>query len=586
MVGAQLLHPDGTLQRNARRFYSLTSILLRRTPLGRLRPKHPELRRHLMLDDDLSRSGPVDWITGAWMLVRREALDSVGPMDRRFFLYFEDVDWCYRMWEGGWEVHLLPEVRLVHQYQRTSKKLSKSLVHHARSFLTFYDKWGALVYVARRMRRGWSRAAAVLGDLVALNLAFLLAFFGRRALDPIFPQPLFDLVDYLPLIASVNVVSLAVLPLTGRYREREVTTVSARGLESILATFLVTLIVMAGTYLTYTRTFSRAVLLLFVPLYLSALHLTRGLRDRMLAGGSGGGHGVRRALVVGGGTELCADLAARGRDTAGAVVGAYGSAVPCGLREVGQGWPLSDTLDRYRITEILLDGRAALGPGLREQVQRARVQGGEILVEQSWAGEWPDDVGGVRRWGHAWSRLGAPAALEAGAVLKPVLDRGIGLLLLLLSLPGFVLCSLFGRPFGVRWSRREALGLDRRPLRWVELVRGDGRPMPGWAQAPLFARLITGAFGLVGPLPLRAFTDEEFSPDALLRFAMKPGLAGPWQDLGPEDGIEPIVRAEVAYLERWSAALDLDLFLRALPRLWWRGVPWEEFLPRDTHPSE
>ncbi|RKZ17128.1 hypothetical protein DRQ53_04335, partial [bacterium] len=64
MVGVQLTDADGTTQHNARRFYSLTSILMRRTPLGKIFPDHPSLRRHLMLDDDLDVPGPVDWLTG------------------------------------------------------------------------------------------------------------------------------------------------------------------------------------------------------------------------------------------------------------------------------------------------------------------------------------------------------------------------------------------------------------------------------------------------------------------------------------------------------------------------------------------
>jgi hypothetical protein len=85
-----------------------------------------------------------------------------------------------------------------------------------RSFLGFYDKWGALVYAARHLRDSWSLFAAIVSDLVALNAAFLSAFFVRRLLDPFFPQPLFDLVDYWPLMLSVNIASLVVLPMTGR----------------------------------------------------------------------------------------------------------------------------------------------------------------------------------------------------------------------------------------------------------------------------------------------------------------------------------------------------------------------------------
>lgn len=57
---------------------------------------------------------PVDWVTGACMLVRRGAIDKVGPMDEGFFLYYEDVEWCHRMHDGGWQVLIEPTTTCVH----------------------------------------------------------------------------------------------------------------------------------------------------------------------------------------------------------------------------------------------------------------------------------------------------------------------------------------------------------------------------------------------------------------------------------------------------------------------------------------
>jgi GT2 family glycosyltransferase len=59
-------------------------------------------------------SGPVDWVTGACMLVRRAAIDDVGEMDEGFFLYFEDTDWCHRMHDRGWRVVIEPSASCVH----------------------------------------------------------------------------------------------------------------------------------------------------------------------------------------------------------------------------------------------------------------------------------------------------------------------------------------------------------------------------------------------------------------------------------------------------------------------------------------
>lgn len=579
LVGVQLLDPDGSVQRNARRFYSLTTILLRRTPLGKLRPDHPELRRHLMLDDDLEHPGPVDWVTGAFMLVRREALDDVGAMDGRFFLYFEDVDWCYRMWEGGWEVHLVPDVRLVHEFQRTSTKFGRSFVHHLRSFVSFYDKWGALIYVARRLQGTWRTAAAVFGDLVALNLAFLAAFYARRAMDPLFPQPLFDLVHYWPLILSVNAVSLVVLPLVGRYHDQEGAGPVQRGLRELRATFFVTLVVMAGVYLSYTRTFSRAVILLFVPAYVIALGLVRAVRDRVLGGLERAQPEAHRALVLGPAADLPGLLDAlaegSGRDRVAGVVIADGAGGVddaserriAGHRLLGGLDDLDTVVDRYRIGEVLVAGTSDPDAGRRAVLRRLAADGIEVLVDQPWAARLGPAEQRTERWGHRWWRLRRPPALSEQAASKWLLDHMIGAILALVALPGHLLCSILGRPFGVRGRRVEVLGQRRRRVAWTELMDRNGRALPGLVQAPLFAAVAAGRLSLVGPFPLPLGTEEELGSVGLLRFAVKPGLTGPWRSRSEALEVGELEGDELEYIEHWSLARDVGLFLNALPRL-------------------
>lgn len=579
LIGVQLLDPDGTVQRNARRFYSLTTILLRRTPLGRLWPEHPELRRHLMLDDDLSRPGPVDWVTGAFMLVRREALDTVGPMDGRFFLYFEDVDWCYRMWEGGFEVHLLPDVQLVHGFQRSSHRLNRSLVHHVQSFLSFYDKWGALVYVAERLRGVWRTAAAVLADLLALNLAFLVAFVLRRLLDPFFPQPVFDLVHYGPLVLLVNAVSLIVLPLVGRYRSSTARTGLQSGLEALRATFFVTLVVMAAVYLSYSRTFSRAVILLFVPLFPLALALTSSLRDRVLGGARRTQVGGRRAMVIGERATIetltCSLHAEDPRDRLVGSITLDAGGGP-GEGALGSLDRLVETVERYRVNEILIDGRAAVDLRLRATARALAAEGVEILVDQPWAAALGPSGDRRERWGRDWWRMPAPAALGVAAVLKSVVDRPLGLLLWVVALPGHLLCSTAGRWSGLARARRlERLGQKRRRLSWTEWTDRHDRALPGVVQAPLFWQVVTGRMSLVGPYPLPPGCEEELGPVELLRFAVKPGLAGPWQRSSGRGGVGAITRDDLPYLEQWSLALDADLFLSAVPRLLLSDERWD-----------
>jgi N-acetylglucosaminyl-diphospho-decaprenol L-rhamnosyltransferase len=144
VVGLKLINPDGSLQYSARRFYSLADILARRTPLGRWRPLRRLERSHLL--QRKWRGGPfeADWVMGTGFVVRRSAFDQVGRMDEGYFLYFEEVDLCARMWVNGWKVFALPDVELVHDHQRASTAgvLSFSGKTHLRSMVRFFSKFG------------------------------------------------------------------------------------------------------------------------------------------------------------------------------------------------------------------------------------------------------------------------------------------------------------------------------------------------------------------------------------------------------------------------------------------------------------
>lgn len=144
VVGLKLINPDGSLQYSARRFYSLPDILARRTALGRLGPLRKLERSHLLIRKWRDEPFEADWVMGTGFIVRRQAFEQVGRMDEGYFLYFEEVDLCARMWAHGWRVLAVPEVELVHDHQRASGAgiLSASGKTHLRSMVRFFAKFG------------------------------------------------------------------------------------------------------------------------------------------------------------------------------------------------------------------------------------------------------------------------------------------------------------------------------------------------------------------------------------------------------------------------------------------------------------
>lgn len=112
--GPKLLYPDGRLQLSCRRFPTLGSFLVRRTPLRLLWGGSATARRYEMTDWTHEHPGPVDWLFGAAILIRREALEAVGGLDEKMFLYSEDVDWCLRCRQAGWDIWYVPQAVFVH----------------------------------------------------------------------------------------------------------------------------------------------------------------------------------------------------------------------------------------------------------------------------------------------------------------------------------------------------------------------------------------------------------------------------------------------------------------------------------------
>jgi N-acetylglucosaminyl-diphospho-decaprenol L-rhamnosyltransferase len=144
VVGLKLINPDGSLQYSARRFYSLPDILARRTLLGRLGPMRRLARSHLLKRKWREEPFEADWVMGTGFIVRRAAFEQIGRMDEGYFLYFEEVDLCARMWAYGWRVMAVPQVELVHEHQRSSKAglLTFSGQTHVRSMMRFFSKFG------------------------------------------------------------------------------------------------------------------------------------------------------------------------------------------------------------------------------------------------------------------------------------------------------------------------------------------------------------------------------------------------------------------------------------------------------------
>ena len=143
IAGPRIVDGEGDTQLSARKELSFVSGLLGRTSLlTRLFPKNSLVRRLFPASDKLTGPTPVDWVSGACMVIRRQTLEEIGPMDECFFMYFEDADLCRRAREAGWLVYYLPQVEVLHHTGASSRSRPQAIWNLHKSAFLYHRKHG------------------------------------------------------------------------------------------------------------------------------------------------------------------------------------------------------------------------------------------------------------------------------------------------------------------------------------------------------------------------------------------------------------------------------------------------------------
>jgi GT2 family glycosyltransferase len=141
-LGPKLVLADGTLDRACRRSFPSPEVAFYRLfGLMKLFPNHPRFARYNLLNVDEDTPLDVDSVVGAFMLVRREAIQRVGMFDESFRMYGEDLDWAYRIKEAGWRVRYHPAVVVLHYKGQSSRQRPTSSIRMFYDAMhIFYDK--------------------------------------------------------------------------------------------------------------------------------------------------------------------------------------------------------------------------------------------------------------------------------------------------------------------------------------------------------------------------------------------------------------------------------------------------------------
>jgi GT2 family glycosyltransferase len=156
--GPKLFYPDGAFQHGAFRFPNLVQVVLDFFPLtglpGAYRLHNSRLNgRYPAWCWQGAAPFAVDFVLGAALMVKGEAIRQVGGLDDDFYMYCEEMDWCLRLAEAGWQIYAVPTAHVVHHEAQSSRQVRWASVEQLwRSRLRFYRKY------ARRYPLGYIQA--------------------------------------------------------------------------------------------------------------------------------------------------------------------------------------------------------------------------------------------------------------------------------------------------------------------------------------------------------------------------------------------------------------------------------------------
>ena len=167
VAGPRLVLRDGSLDLACRRSFPSPAVsFYRLSGLARLFPHSRRFGRYNLTYLDPNEETEVDAVVGAFMMLRREVIQEIGLLDETFFMYGEDLDWCYRAKEAGWKVYYNPAVTVLHVKRAASKHSARAQVEFWRAMTLFYRKhyasqtpWPvhALIMTALQARTGLER---------------------------------------------------------------------------------------------------------------------------------------------------------------------------------------------------------------------------------------------------------------------------------------------------------------------------------------------------------------------------------------------------------------------------------------------
>jgi GT2 family glycosyltransferase len=168
IAGCKLIFPNGKLQASIRSFPTAWNLFVEATFLYKLFSRTKLFGKYYFSYFDYAVDIQVDWVSGAYFLIRQEVIDKIGILDEQFYLYTEETDYCYRAKQAGFEVWFTPRGEVIHYWGGMSAINKRVAVWMQRSQLLFYQKH----------YHGFKKYLFILLKYVNLAIRFVVYFLG------------------------------------------------------------------------------------------------------------------------------------------------------------------------------------------------------------------------------------------------------------------------------------------------------------------------------------------------------------------------------------------------------------------------
>ncbi len=146
IAGGKLVKPDGTLDWPCKRSFQTPEVFFYRAfRLDKMFPCSPRFGKYHLTYLNADQTHEVDAVCGAFLLIRTQTLEQIGLLDEQFFMYGEDVDWCYRTKQAGWKVCYYPRAVVVHHKSASIKKRSYRMIYwwYRSTWLVYRKSFGS-----------------------------------------------------------------------------------------------------------------------------------------------------------------------------------------------------------------------------------------------------------------------------------------------------------------------------------------------------------------------------------------------------------------------------------------------------------